>query len=197
MKLYLYPIKLRVTLRDWILNRKAIEDKALKGIYYLCRVNCQEWLQKEFKCSPEDAEDIFQMSILILYDNVVNGKLQVLTSNVNTYLLGIAKNKALELMRKRKYYISDEILSNVLTYITSEEPDVKEEQLNLAWQSLDELGDPCKSILIQYYYNDKSMEEITSMMNYKNTDTTKNQKYKCLKRLQSIYYNHKLKTLEN
>ena len=49
---------------------------------------------------------------------------------------------------------------------------------------------------LQYYIHDKRMDEITAMMGYKNADTTKNQKYKCLKRLQHIYFGHIQKSLE-
>jgi RNA polymerase sigma factor (sigma-70 family) len=182
---------------DWILKIKTNENKAFKEIYMLCREDCLAWLQKEYGCDQEDALDIFQMSVLILYDNIITGKLQNLTSHIKTYIMGIARNKALELYRNKKNVVNDDILQNIAEYISAEDTQINEEQLVLAGKALDELGDPCKTVLIQYYYHDKSMEEITTMMQYKNSDTTKNQKYKCLKRLQSIFFSHTLKSQEN
>jgi len=49
------------------------------------------------------------------------------------------------------------------------------------------LGDPCKSLLELYYYKRLSMAEITEAMEYKNVDTTKNLKYKCIKRLRKLF----------
>ena len=182
---------------DWIQKIKTNENEALKEIYLLCREDCLVWLQKDFNCSLDDALDVFQMSVMILYDNVISGKLQHLTSHVKTYIFGVARNKALELQRSHKSIVSDDILNSIAGYITSEDSETSEAQIILASQSLDELGDPCKTVLIQYYYHDKSMEEITTLMSYKNSDTTKNQKYKCLKRLQNIYFSHTSKSLEH
>lgn len=182
---------------DWILKIKTDENKAFKEIYMLCREDCLSWLQRDYNCTQEDALDIFQMSVLILYDNIITGKLQNLTSHIKTYIMGIARNKALEMSRSRRNTTTDDMLKNIAEYIAAEELHSNEEQLLLIGKALDELGDPCKTVLIQYYYNDKSMEEITIMMQYKNSDTTKNQKYKCLKRLQSIFFSHTPKNQEN
>jgi len=40
-----------------------------------------------------------------------------------------------------------------------------------------------------------SMDDITSLMGYKNRDTTKNLKYKCIKRLQKAISEHKVITI--
>lgn len=71
---------------------------------------------------------------------------------------------------------------------------ILEEQLSAAQIALEMLGDPCRSLLHLYYYQNLNMEDITTLLGYKNTDTTKNQKYKCLKRLQNLYSEHILKS---
>ena len=58
-------------------------------------------------------------------------------------------------------------------------------------QAMTGLGDPCRSILQLFYYKRMSMEDITALMGYKNAATTKNLKYKCLKRLQLTVKQHK------
>ncbi len=179
---------------DWIQKIKTNENEALKEIYMLCREDCLVWLQKDFGCTQDDALDIFQMSVIILYDNVMKGKLTTISSNIKTYLFGIAKNKALELCRDKKNIATDDI-SLIVNYVVQDnEENLLEHQISTALIALDQLGDPCKSVLQLYYYHDKSMEEITEKMGYKNVDTTKNQKYKCLKRLQNIYSGHILKS---
>ena len=75
----------------------------------------------------------------------------------------------------------------------SEEVQEKEMDLNLAEQCLEKLGDPCKSMLELYYYNKMSMEEITITLNYKNANTAKNLKYKCMNRLKRLFEEEKLK----
>jgi DNA-directed RNA polymerase specialized sigma24 family protein len=52
--------------------------------------------------------------------------------------------------------------------------------------ALQELGEPCKTLLVYSYYKNYSTEEIANALNYKSTDSAKTQKYKCLVRLKKI-----------
>jgi RNA polymerase sigma-70 factor (ECF subfamily) len=183
---------------DWILKIKTDDNQALREIYDLCREECVVWLQNDFGLSIHDALDVFQVSVVILYDNIMTGKLSTLTSNIKTYLKGIAKNKALEMLRSRKNRIVANRFPIMAQFVFEEnEKVILEEQLSTALMSLEFLGDPCKSLLQLYYYNDLSMEDITTILGYKNPETTKNQKYKCLKRLQNIYSEHILKSAQH
>lgn len=149
-----------------------------------------QYIKKKFNLDQDAAVEIFQLAIIILYDNVCSGKLQSIQGNIKTYLIGIARNKAYEYLRTRKTSSLDDQDYLINSYILEEEEDVKEEQLIIAENALKELGDPCKSLLNLYYYKKKSMEQIAAEMGYSNRDTAKNQKYKCLKRLQNIYFSH-------
>ena len=62
----------------------------------------------------------------------------------------------------------------------------EQDSTSLIKEALKELGDPCKSILTQFYYEQFSMEMIAEKFGYTNSDTAKTQKYKCLKRLKTI-----------
>ena len=53
-------------------------------------------------------------------------------------------------------------------------------------QALNEIGEPCKSILVYFFFNQLTMEEIAAKMGYTNADNVKNQKYKCFKRLKKL-----------
>jgi len=64
---------------------------------------------------------------------------------------------------------------------------MKEADLQMVERCLQLLGDPCKTLLELYYYKRLSMAQITSSMDYKNVDTTKNLKYKCIKRLRRLF----------
>lgn len=165
----------------------------MRELYKLYRDPCILWLQKEFQCTEDEGVDIFQVSVVILYDNVMVGKLQTLTSSINTYLLGIAKNKALELLKAKNKEGKKVKIDAWIDYLRNEDEDLFmewETKIEASTLALESMGDPCKSLLTYYYYASMRMEEITTLMGYKNADTTKNQKYKCLKRLQKLYYEH-------
>ena len=64
----------------------------------------------------------------------------------------------------------------------------KEDDLKLMNISLEELGEPCKSILYDFYIAKLKMEKIAQKMQYTNAANAKNQKYKCLQRLKKIFF---------
>ena len=175
----------------WVEKIKQDQNKALNDIYRMYRSDCVMWLQNQYSIREDEAIDVFQLSIIVMYDSAMLGKVKSETTDVKSFLYGIARNKAYELLRQKKNIISESDHNLLLTYLADEMPDHSaEDALNLAVKALDELGDPCKRVIQMYYYKNYSMEEITEKMGYKNADTTKNQKYKCLKRLQSIYFSH-------
>jgi len=178
----------------WIEGLKQDENKTLQDIYRLHRSGCTTWLQSQFSIRDDEALDIFQLSMIILYDTAMMGKVKSDSGDVKSYLYGIARNKAYEILRQNKKVMIAADSNVLLAYLADEAPDTQvEESLDRAAKALDILGDPCKSIIKMYYYMKNSMEEITQKLGYKNPDTTKNQKYKCLKRLQSIYFDHQMK----
>ncbi len=177
---------------DWIDEIKNNEEEALTSIYKMYRDDCIYWLQKSYSCTRDEALDIFQSTLVILYDNVKREKLTKLTSDMKSYLMGIAKNKALEMIRTKKKSTYLKPLNSWVDYVNEDQEEaILEEQLLAASKALSRIGDPCKSLLQYYFYQNKNMEEISELMGYKNADTAKNKKYKCLKRLQLLYYRHK------
>lgn len=168
----------------------------LGKVYEQHRREFLQWIRKEYQCSDDDAKDIYQLTTLIFYENIKSGKLQRLVSSTKTYLFGIGKNIALQAMRK----------SNRITRLNQEQwlqehltdpndAPVHEELLARAQAALRKLGQPCQQLIELFYYQRKTMEEITAILNYKNADTTKNQKYKCMARLRRLFESEEKNTL--
>ena len=138
----------------------------------------------------DDAKDVFQQAVVIFYENIKNGKVTELTSHVKTYLFSIGKNKILELIRQKNRFLSEydhKIDNETDRLFYNEVNDDYENVLKNVEVCLGKIGNPCKSILSQYYYHKRSMQEISEVLNYKNSDTVKNLKYKCLQRLREIF----------
>ena len=166
---------------------KGGKSQILDHLYLAYRGEFLNWVKREFECSHEDSLDYYQTSIVILYENILNGKLDKLGSSIKTYLFAIGKNKAREGNRKKKRL--GKHISEMDIEIIDEEFDweAHEKLMQTIGQSLDKLGEPCKSILTNYYYKKMSMQEIASSLDYKNTATVKNMKYKCLVRLRKLF----------
>ena len=168
---------------DIIQRLKTGDESVLKEIYKNNRAPFLNWIMQKYGCDMEDAKEIFQLSVVTLYDNVVTGKLETLTSSVKTYLFSIGKNKWLEWSRKQGkiQYQQDSLLFDHL-----EENETSNEKENLflqVEQVLKAMGDPCKKLLELVYFNRFSMHDICQQLSYKNVDSAKNAKYKCLQRL--------------
>ena len=159
--------------------------EALSKIYQDHRTEFISWAMKNYGCSLDEAKDCYQNAIIILYENVVSGKLTELNSSTKTYLFAIGKNKLRELNRENN---KKEDIAN-LPDVVADDPVEQHhpEAVKLAMHCLEHLGEPCKSLLQEFYYHKSTMAQIMEKLGYKNEDSAKNQKYKCLVRLRKLY----------
>lgn len=137
--------------------------------------------------SEDDAQDIFQDAIVILYENARQPDF-VLTAALKTYLYSICRNLWFKRLRdnQKKQKIEWVDFEPCVEIELEPEPDLTERQQLLLNTCLEKLGDPCKTLLVEFYYYRKRMDEIARDLNYSNADTAKNQKYKCLQRLRKL-----------
>lgn len=175
---------------------KAGGQAELGLIYETYREEFLSWLSKEFQCSADDSKDIYQLAILIFYDNIKQGKLEHLVSSVKTYIFGIGKNVVQDFRRKSNRNTPLD-KQRWLNETLMDEPDhsPSEQLFDVAQKALAKLGEPCRQLVEMFYYGKKSMDEITEVLNYKNAETAKNQKCKCMKRLRKLYEEEQSKTL--
>lgn len=172
---------------EWVSKLKSNENQTLKEIYTKYRVSFTDQLKRKYLIQDEEAKEIFQLCMIVFYDNVMTNKLTSLQVNLKSYLMGIAHNKIYELYRaEQKTKKSKLAFSSMLDSIVSKENEVdelKDSRLKQIIDAIQHIGDPCRSILQMFYYQNKSIREITSHFNYKNENTTKSLKYKCIQRI--------------
>lgn len=175
---------------------KYRSDETLAELYKSYRTEFISWLIKNYRCSMEEAKEAFQSSVITLYENVIHGKLTTLNSSIKTYLFAIGKNKLSELRKASQRYTDFESTSNNPVWETGDYQ-ANEMDLRRVEKSLGMLGEPCKTLLELYYYKKSSMPEIAEVLQYKNADTAKNLKYKCLQRLRKIFEKEALEMANN
>ena len=144
--------------------------------------------------AESDAEDIYQEAMVILFEKSQSEDFR-LTCKIGTYLFAISKHlwyKRLQQMQRQPGYLPENTGGEEgRDWIYEDEIKVHEEreshysQLN---QALNQLGEPCASLLRAFYSQDKSMQQIASEFGYTNPDNAKTQKYKCLTRLRKLFY---------
>lgn len=129
--------------------------------------------------TEQEAKDIYQEALVVFWQKAVSGKL-VLTSKISTYLYSVCQNLwRKELDRKRR--LSREEKDDV-EYIEHD----KKERAKIINQCIRQLGEKCQKVLMYYYFDGMSMQEIADKLGFANTNTAKTKKYKCKKKLDEL-----------
>ncbi len=136
----------------------------------------------------DDAKDIFQESIIILYNNVCSGTFE-LNSKLKTYIYAVCRNLWLKKLTKKGIYSNiDDLEEKIAVEDDIESHKERDKQFIMMENALEKLGEPCKTIIKDFYIHDLTMQDICEKFGYTNTDNAKNQKYKCLQRLKRLYF---------
>jgi RNA polymerase sigma factor (sigma-70 family) len=159
----------------------------LKALYKSCYPPILNFVLKN-KGEEQEAKDVYQEAFIILYEKVREG--MRLSCQIKTYLYSVSRRQWL-----KKLYEKNRIggrIHEMDEYINVEEDMVRAEDLENDYMnmhfSIGLLGEPCKTLITDYYVKQLSMEEIAEKFGYTNANNAKNQKYKCLQRLKKIFF---------
>lgn len=139
--------------------------------------------------SADDARDIFQEAMIVLYENAKNDSF-VLTCKITTYLYSICRRLWLKRLQQMSRYGS-KVEGMEEIFPVEEDLEIHERRdadFSIMERAMGSLGEPCKSLLEAYYLQKKGMTEIAQDFGYTNADNAKNQKYKCLIRLKKLFF---------
>jgi RNA polymerase sigma factor (sigma-70 family) len=129
--------------------------------------------------TEEEARDVYQDALVVFWQKARSGNL-VMTAKISTYIYSICQN----LWRKeldRKKRLSNEEKDS------SQSMDLDGPERNrIVAQCLNQLGETCKKVLMYYYFDEMSMQEIAEKLGFANTDTAKTKKYKCKQKLDEL-----------
>jgi RNA polymerase sigma factor (sigma-70 family) len=163
-------------------------NNLVKTIYDRYRSEFIGWAYKTYNCNEEDAKEVYQRSFVILYQKIIDREVNHITHSIKSYLFTIGKNLLREESRINNKFSKMPTYDIADASVDDEELQDKEEKFNRIEQGLNEMGEPCKTILLMSFFHKKSSEEISRKFGYKNSDTAKNIKYKCFKRLQKAVH---------
>jgi RNA polymerase sigma factor (sigma-70 family) len=180
------------TTEQKLLEGLALNDgKAIETIYKQ-HYNMVQALILNNSGYPDDARDIFQEAMIVLYEKVKSGSFE-LNCQLKTYLYSVCRRLWLKRLGQSQRITSE--VEGLQETVPVEDELERHEQRNQDFQimeeSLNSLGEPCRSLLKAYYLEMKSMVEIAGDFGYTNADNAKNQKYKCLMRLKKIFSQNK------
>jgi RNA polymerase sigma factor (sigma-70 family) len=137
----------------------------------------------------DDAKDVYQEAIIVLYNKIKSGSFE-LSSKLKTYLYSVSRRiwlKKLTQRSKKTNNIAD--FEDVLIVDEDlEQHEHRDMQFDKMKVALEGLGEPCKTIIQDFYIHNLSMQDICEKFGYTNADNAKTQKYKCLQRLKKIFF---------
>ncbi|WP_345239504.1 sigma-70 family RNA polymerase sigma factor [Nibrella saemangeumensis] len=139
--------------------------------------------------SEDDAKDIYQEALVVVYEKVTVGSLE-LNCQLKTYLYSICRRLWLKQLALRSR--DNRNLVDTEDSVSVDEDmawhETRDRQFELMADSLERLGEPCRTLLEDFYIRHMSMQEITEKFGYTNSDNAKTQKYKCLMRLKKLFF---------
>lgn len=141
--------------------------------------------------SEEDAEDVFQDSLIIVFKKIKANEFD-LSCSFRTYLYSVSRNLWLQKLSKRKQFSRE--FSDVETYITmtdyalSEKNQDEMEKFRLYQQHFLTLNDDCQKVLL-LFMKKVSLKDIAIEMGYKTEKYAKTRKYLCKEELKKRIIN--------
>jgi RNA polymerase sigma factor (sigma-70 family) len=99
---------------------------------------------------------------------------------MSTYIYSICQNLWRKELDRKKRLSNEE----------KDSPDAidmdKPEREKIIARCMEQLGETCRKVLMYYYFDELSMQEIADKLGFANTDTAKTKKYKCKQKLDEL-----------
>jgi len=145
-----------------------------------------------YGASEQDADDVFQETVIAFINIVQEGKFRM-EASIKTFLVSVARNIWRNEQKKRMRTDFREqrfesgrpqMEDGINDWINESE---KKRQLR---DLVFKLGEPCRKLLMLFYYENLSMKEMLNYLPYDNEQVVRNKKYKCLQQLTEILKDH-------
>lgn len=136
--------------------------------------------------NKDDAEDIFQDTMLVLVEKLRQDNFQ-LTASIKTYIMAIAKNLWLKRLRDsyKKVEFSEPFHNKFF-----EEINLAIEQEKTYWDKLQKylhkITDHCKRLIHDIFFKEKAIEQIQREYGYSTKHNAQNQKHKCIEQIRKV-----------
>lgn len=157
-------------------NRTA----AFEQLYSACFPRAAR-LVKALGGDYDDARDVFQDALIILYEKAVEGKLDI-QGAPSAYLLGIVKHLWVRQRGRDAHLLSFSELERAIDIPGDFYEEAEKPRLRL-FRFLAAAGRRCMDILQAFYYQRLPMEEIAEEFGFSSTRSATVQKHKCLEKV--------------
>lgn len=168
------------------------QNQAIKALYRYYPVVRQMILKNNG--SRQDAEDIYQESLIILFRKSKEESFR-LTSSLSTFLFSISRFQWMNELRKRKKEAKEKLEdfseedANFFSVCVEDETKFKK-----AEQALMKLGEKCRELLRLFYFEKLDFATIAGKIGLNNQKVAKSQKHRCLEKGRENYLSSNAKS---
>lgn len=165
---------------------RAGDENVLVGLYHNNIAMVRKYVL-ENSGRPEDAEDMLQDALIVLWENVCRKDFD-LTSKISTYLYSVVRNKWLREINKRRIGKVSPVDEQALESetIDSLRRMIRSEEFKIILRCIEKMGPTCRRVLTMFYLEEKGMEDIARALHFSNTDVAKAKKWQCKKELEAL-----------
>jgi RNA polymerase sigma factor (sigma-70 family) len=137
--------------------------------------------------TEDDVEDILQEALVVLWEKIRSGSFEY-QAKLSTYIYATAKNIWFRRLarRRREFPATNDDFETATEDATPLEELEENERITAVQGAMEQIGNPCHDILLLYYWEERSMEEIALKLGFANADTVKSKKYQCKKILERL-----------
>jgi RNA polymerase sigma factor (sigma-70 family) len=165
------------------------DETVLVKLYHTNRKSISAFVSRN-NGTADDAEDMLQEALVILWERVRAGRHEY-GARLSTFLFATVRNLWLRRLARRRRegpatHPGDDPADGNLSALDQM---IEEERTVAIRNALEALGEPCRTLLLLFYWEELSMEDIARRLGFANADTAKSKKYQCKKSLKDLLTN--------
>ncbi len=186
-----HPLEREEALLDRIRNG---EMAALLELYRSGRNTIRAFVTRN-SGSADEAEDILQEALVVFWQRVRADRFEP-RAQPGTFLFATARNLWFRQLarKKRERAINPGDLQTEDGSTSPLDTMVATEDSQKVQEALTQLPEQCRLLLIAFYWEELSMEEIAVRFNYANAQTAKSKKYQCKRILKELLTKQKVQS---
>ena len=133
----------------------------------------------------DDADDMLQEALVTLWERVRSGRFHY-SARLGTFLYATARNIWLRRLARSRREVTGAVSDPPADDASPLDLLIEEEESAILRSALERLGEPCRKLLLLFYWEEESMEAIAARLGMANADTVKSKKYQCKKALEVL-----------
>ena len=182
-------LNIKANLIDKVL---ANDESFLKALYKEWRSEFKSWFEGKYQLDDAESSEIYQDTFLQLFINIRERKVTQI-EHPKTYLYGIGKN-----LMRQKFKKEGRVMETLDSIDPVDQDDFlfqkeRAEQSQEIIEVLKHFGDPCRTLLLMFYFEKYSHEVIAERMGYKNEKVVKKKKSLCMSDLRKFWTDYRKK----